>query len=168
MCRLAVFYAVLAGLGEEALSVHSFERGNALDALSAAHWLGSGSSLGDALGRCPRRALGSCSDGGQRRTRRGDWSGFRDSWASVGLPTALCPSSSGRGSREGASEGTPCTYSASLGRASVDRCGRCRWHVGSSQLWGTWRVANVTGWLLIALMWLVALLSGWAVKTGVR
>ena len=57
VCRLAVFYAVLAGLGEEALSVHSFERGNALDALSAAHWLGSGSSLGDALGRCPRRAL---------------------------------------------------------------------------------------------------------------
>jgi hypothetical protein len=40
VCRLAVFYAVLAGLGEEALSVHSFERGNALDALSAARWLG--------------------------------------------------------------------------------------------------------------------------------
>jgi hypothetical protein len=49
-----------------------------------------------------------------------------------------------------------------IGVAAVDGT------LGLLSLWGTWRVASVTGWLLIALMWLVVGLSGWAVKTGVR
>jgi len=40
VCRLAVFYAVLAGLVKKAVSVHRYERGDALGALSAARWLG--------------------------------------------------------------------------------------------------------------------------------
>lgn len=40
--------------------------------------------------------------------------------------------------------------------------------LGLLSLWGTWRVAGATAWLLVALVWLVAVLSGLAVKTGVR
>ena len=40
--------------------------------------------------------------------------------------------------------------------------------LGLLSLWGTWRVAGPAGWLLVALMWLVAALSALAVKTGVR
>ena len=40
--------------------------------------------------------------------------------------------------------------------------------VGLFTLWGRWHAAAATGWMLIGLTWLVALLSAWAVKTGVR
>ena len=40
--------------------------------------------------------------------------------------------------------------------------------LGLFSLWGTWRMEAVAGWLLVALVWLVAGLSAWAVKTGVR
>jgi uncharacterized membrane protein len=40
--------------------------------------------------------------------------------------------------------------------------------LGLLTLWGTWLVAGIVGWLLVTLMWLVAVLSAWAVKTGVR
>jgi hypothetical protein len=40
--------------------------------------------------------------------------------------------------------------------------------LGLLSLWGMWQVADVTGWLLVTLVWLVAVLSAVAVKTGVR
>lgn len=40
--------------------------------------------------------------------------------------------------------------------------------LGLLSLWGRWRVASATGWLLVVLVWLVAALSASAVKTGVR
>ena len=40
--------------------------------------------------------------------------------------------------------------------------------LGLFSLWGTWQVGNAAGWLLVVLMWLVAVLSALAVKTGVR
>jgi hypothetical protein len=40
--------------------------------------------------------------------------------------------------------------------------------LGLFSLWGTWDAAAATGWLLLALVWLVVALAGWAVKTGVR
>ncbi len=40
--------------------------------------------------------------------------------------------------------------------------------LGLVTLWGKSDAATATGWLLIALVWLIVGLSGWAVRTGVR
>jgi hypothetical protein len=40
--------------------------------------------------------------------------------------------------------------------------------LGLLSLWGTWGVATLTGWLLVALLWLVVGVATLAVKTGVR
>lgn len=40
--------------------------------------------------------------------------------------------------------------------------------LGLFSLWGTWDVATAAGWMLVSLVWLVAVLSAWAVKSGIR
>jgi hypothetical protein len=50
---------------------------------------------------------------------------------------------------------------ALIGIAAVDAM------LGLLTLWGKIGAANETGWLLIALVWLVAFLAAWAVKAGV-
>lgn len=40
--------------------------------------------------------------------------------------------------------------------------------LGLVSLWGKWSVADATGWLLIALVWLIVALAAVAVKTGVK
>jgi hypothetical protein len=40
--------------------------------------------------------------------------------------------------------------------------------LGLLTLWGKTGAAGVSGWLLVALVWLVVALAGWSVRTGVR